>query len=471
MKKPYIKLLSSALAIASMAGTMTSCNDFLDITPDGQEKQETIMTTPEGIESALYGVYSQLRLANLYGRDMSFRIVDILAQHFTVFGGNNDHLAALAAYDYTYSDVEKDFEYIWTQMYKNISNANAVINCELLDNPQSFPYTIYKGEALGLRAFMHFDLLRLFCEQITLNPDASGIPYATEFSLNTPSFSKVSECYDYIIADLLEAEKLLEDEEEFADTRDFMKGRQIHFNIHAVRATLARVYLTIGDKENALKYAQMVIEKSGRILTGQISLVGDVAGILSNNETIFGVYYNEFYSLVSPNLQQHVSWSSLEARSDCKELFSADGDDMRISAYFQDDPGYTVPTFIKLTDTYELNNTSRPSDLIPGINMIRLPEMYYIAAECLLDSDIVKATEYFDTVIEHRGLTKLSQRPTPLSLTQDIINSERYKELWGEGQNFYNLKRQNLRITMPDHSSVMPVYIIPVPDIEYDYRY
>ena len=97
--------------------------------------------------------------------------------------------------------------------------------------------------------------------------------------------------------------------------------------------------------------------------------------------------------------------------------------------------------------------------------------MYYIMAECLLESNPALAQEYFDTVIEHRGLTKLSDRPEPLTLTQSIINEERYKELWGEGQNFYNFKRQDLSISLPDGNSVKPVYIIPIPDIEFDYRY
>lgn len=448
-----------------------SCNDFLDVTPDGQEKQETILSTPDGIESALYGVYSQMRSSNLYGSNLSFHVVDILAKHFTVYGGNNDHIQALEDYNYKYSDVEKDFENIWTKMYNNISNVNAIINCRLLENPSEFPFTIYKGEAIGLRGFMHFDLLRLFCEQVTINPNANGIPYSKNFSLETPSFSGVAQCYEYILSDLLTAEKLLLDEGNYTDETPFMQERQIHFNLHAVRATLARVYLTMGNKIEALRYASLVINESGKKLTGTISLSGDVAGILSANETIFGIYYNEFYSIVSPNLQQHVSWSSLEPRRDCLEIFNKDGQDLRLNAYFQEDPGYSVPTFIKLTDQYELNGLTRPSDIIPGINLIRLPEMYYIVSECLLESDPTSAEEYFNIVLEHRGLIKLSERPQPLKLTQSIINEERYKELWGEGQNFYNFKRQDANILLPDGSSVKPVYFIPIPDIEFDYRF
>ncbi|MCH5227368.1 MAG: RagB/SusD family nutrient uptake outer membrane protein [Muribaculaceae bacterium] len=467
---PKIKFFSFLAAASISCTSLVSCNDFLDVTPDGQEKLDQILSTPEGVESALYGAYAQLRNTNLYGANLSFKVVDILAQHFTVYGGNNNHIAALEKYDYNYSDVEQDFENIWTKMYGNISNVNAILGSAILNDASSFPYNIYKGEALGLRAFMHFDLLRLFCEQYTLNPNASGIPYATNFGLQTPDFSSVAKCYEYILDDLLTAETLLQDEDKYTDATNFMRDRSIHFNLHAVRATLARVYLTMGQKDKALIYAEKVISESGRKLTGQISLAGDVAGILSANETLFGVYYKEFYSVVSPNLQQHISWSSLEPRRDCLEIFQKEGQDLRQNAYFKEDLSYSVPTFIKLTNVYDLNGQTTPAGIIPGINLIRLPEMYYIAAECLLESNPGKATEYFDELITHRGLTKLSERPEPQAISQQIINDDRYKELWGEGQNFYNMKRQDLSISLPDGNSVKPVYIIPIPDIEFDYR-
>ena len=117
--------------------------------------------------------------------------------------------------------------------------------------------------------------------------------------------------------------------------------------------------------------------------------------------------------------------------------------------------------------------SSKPSDLILGINMIRLPEMYYIMAEALLDSDIELATKYFNSVIEHRGLTAIDQRVNALNLTMELIKDERYKEFWGEGQSFFNLKRTNSAISLPDGSLVQPsnaTFVVPIPDIEFDYR-
>jgi tetratricopeptide (TPR) repeat protein len=462
------KIFTYALAIAAAVSSV-SCEGFLDITPEGQVKREDLLTTHDGIEDALYGVYAKMRQSSLYGQELSFSTLEIMSQALYCYGNTKN--MALIRYDYTNTDVKDIFESVWTQMYNNISNANSVINCEIVENASAYPATIYRGEALALRALMHFDLMRIFAPQITVSPDAEGIPYATTFSLVTPDFESLAANYEHVIADLLEAEQLLADEAEHADESNFMLDRQIHLNINGVRGLLARVYLTKGDTANALKYAQKVIETSGCRLNVKTEIQNDLAGVLSRNETLFGVYYANFYSLVSPKLQQTISYSSLSLRDGLVNLYEqgVDGLDYRVNAYFTevDNGGTATYRLSKLTDIYELqsNASARPSDLITGINMIRLPEMYYIAAEALLNSDPAKALEYYNAVITSRGLSA-STGP----LTQDMINTDRYKEYIGEGQTFFNMKRQNLDITSYDSKTVYRpadgIYTVPVPDSE-----
>lgn len=457
----------------------TSCENFLDITPDGQVKRDELLSTPEGIEDALYGVYAQMRSEKLYGQELSFSALEVMAQYMDCYG--SDGFTALSNHRYTDTRVKNLFEDMWVEMYKNISNVNSVINCDLVKEAKDYPYTIYRGEALGLRAYMHFDLLRLFTEQITQNPEASGIPYATEFSLSTPPFSTAAKVYEYIINDLLEAERLLTGEDQYKNTTPFMSDRQIHFNLYAVQATLARVYLTKGDKTKALDYAMKVIEHSGFSLSGKTEVNEDLAGVLSKKETIFGVYFGEFYSVVSPMLQQTISFKSLNPRRDIMDFYDANvtGLDYRAAAYFTavGVDGSNSYRLSKLTDIYELQNreNQRPADRILGINMIRMPEMYYIAAECLLSVDYDKAVKLFDDMLTNRGLEPLKNWPAPQNiLTQGAINDERYRELIGEGQTFFNMKRQHLSIFAVDgKTTIAPskaIYVVPIPDIENDYR-
>ena len=466
--------------------TFTACEDFLNITPEGQIKQNELLATAEGIEDALYGAYSQLRSLSLYGQNLSFHTLEVLAQTFSCKG--NTTITALSEYEYTNTSVKSIFDGIWTEMYKNISNVNSILEAPLVAEAKEYPYTIYKGEALGLRAFMHFDLVRLFAEQYTVNPEVSGIPYATTFSLNTPDFEYLKENYQHILSDLHEAERLLSDEEDYHEKSYFMTDRQIHCNLHAVRALLARVYLTMGNKAEAAVYAKKVIEQSPYKLNTKTDIAGDVAGVLSKKETLFGIYYAEWYNTVYTMLQTSVDYTSLNPRGDIESIYDKEkvGDDYRTNTdvYFHtaDRGGTLTLRLCKLTEFYELNGqpSKRPQELILGINLIRMPEMYYIVSEALLEEnqDSV-ATWYFDRVLESRGLTPLAARQPAETVNQDLINLERFKEYIGEGQTFYNLKRQHMAINGWDISTNQEktisaskdIYVIPIPDSEIENRF
>ena len=464
---------------------MTSCEDFLNITPEGQAKRDELLLTTEGLEEAMYGVYAQLRSTTLYGQELHFHTLEIMAHNMHCDGHTT--LTALGNFEYDNTNVKSVFESIWTAMYKNISNANSVLNSPLIVDAEEFPYTIYKGEALGLRAFMHFDLVRLFAAQYTVNPTADGIPYATEFSLKTPEFESLQKNYEHILADLLEAERLLDNEEKYEGESSYMLDRQIHFNKYAVKATLARVYLTMGDMENAAKYAKEVIDAQKYYLKEMTEVRNDLAGILSKKECIFGVYYAGFFTQVYEKLYKTTTRYSLNLRQGFDEIYNRDhvGNDYRLSSYFitNHDQVYRLS---KLTDIYELDNNaaSRPTDLILGINMIRIPEMYYIMAEALLEKDAAAALAYYNEVRTHRGLEPLTTEVVDENtgnlvdrpLTLQHINEERYKEYFGEGQLFFNMKRLNQDIVSHDNVTTYKaneknIYVVPIPDIEKENRF
>ena len=470
MNKIYSIIFLSALIIV----VPSSCDDYLDITPEGQVKRDDLLSSSEGFEDALYGVYAQMRQTTLYGQYLSFYLLEIMSQTLDCYGSTS--VTALSSYDYDYSTIEDAFEDVWTDMYNNISNANSILTSDLATSPTEYPYTIYRGEAIGMRAFMHFDLMRIFCEQYTLNPSADGIPYQTDFSLVTPDFESLEENYAHVIADLREAESLLADEELYADTSDFMSDRQIHFNLYAAQATLARVYLTKGDLDSAFYYADKVISSSPYKLKEKTEVLNDLAGVLSAKETIFGIYYADWYDIVDALLIKTTSYYSLDPRDDILDMYeeNVNGLDYRSNAYFTtiSSGGSEKVRLSKLADVYEMNDivSYRPDTLILGINLIRLPEMYYICAEALLDTDYDKAVDYYNEVINHRGLEDIEE-----TLTLDIICEERYKEYVGEGQAFFNMKRLNQSITSCDGSSTYAasndIYVVPIPESETENRY
>lgn len=472
-------ILYILLCFFTVAFTTVSCDDFLDITPDGQVQRDELLSTAEGIEDAMYGVYSQMRLSELYGMELHYSSLEVMSQTLSCYGAKYED--ALGRYDYSDTRVKSQFESTWVSMYKNISNVNSVLSSPLVEDATEFPYRIYRGEALGLRAFMHFDLVRLFAEQYTVNSSADGIPYATEFSLNTPEFESLEKNYEHIIADLLLADSLLRDEEKYENSSDYMRDRKIHFNIYAVWATLARVYLTMGNKELAYKYADKVISGGKYILKEKTEVENDVAGVLSKKECLFGIYYPGFYTNVYQKIYLTTSFYSLSLRDDYLELYNRDavGSDERVAAYFTVVGSGEMATVRlgKIVERYELQNNSsaRPSELILGVNLIRLPEMYYIAAEALLDTDHAAALGYYNAVREHRGLEPLVMEDENDRLTIEQINDERYKEYIGEGQTFFNMKRQNLPILSYDGKTIYQpgsgIYVVPIPDVELENRY
>lgn len=132
-------------------------------------------------------------------------------------------------------------------------------------------------------------------------------------------------------------------------------------------------------------------------------------------------------------------------------------------------------TFLKLVDYYLLEENGSEPDTrvndITGVTLIHSSELYLIAAEAFLQTDYAKAVSYFDAERTSRGLPKLTAEQ---KLTQDMIYNEYHKELYGEGQFWYNMKRLNKPIVSNAQSKTIPasdnIYVLPIPDEEYQYR-
>ena len=112
--------------------------------------------------------------------------------------------------------------------------------------------------------------------------------------------------------------------------------------------------------------------------------------------------------------------------------------------------------------------------VILGVNMIRIPEMYYIMAEALLEENIDLATDYMDVVVEARGMVGFKDRIPARQLTLDDIMKERRKEYYGEGQEWFCMKRQNRDVYSIIGAVTLPgsdkIYCLPVPEEEMNAR-
>lgn len=184
---------------------LTSCNDYLDVRPKGEKLEADQFSTAEGIEATIYGVYGSLQSSSLYGKELYWGMTDIMAQDLN---HNNESAGSVALSKYQYEtddNLRSRFSNVWTTAYQSIGYANNVLKNLEQKSKTDFPLlNLYKGEMLAVRAYLHFDLLRLFC---STDQTKTGIPYTTTYEAKINEFKKVGEVYDLIIKDLLEAEQ------------------------------------------------------------------------------------------------------------------------------------------------------------------------------------------------------------------------------------------------------------------------
>ena len=466
------------LVIGFIVG-MCSCENFLTIRPKSDITEKNLFAEAEGVEDAIYGVYARMAHSNLYAQDMTWGIPDIMAQYFEVNELWDIVHKNAANFVHTNNDLRKKYESMWTAMYQAIGYANNIINALQKKDENSFEYyNTYLGEMIGIRAFLHFDLLRLFAPHIGSKPDEQGIPYVRQWTPLVTPFNTVKEAYAAVTADLQESERLLTKGQEVTKTSDFTAEPQIHFNLYAAQATLARVYWMKGDLDSAAIYARKVIGSEKFRLAEPAEMELLMAQIVSPKEGIFGLatdQLTELYSKAFVNGNEFITDQTLYADGSTYLLYTTDmkGNDYRPSAWFTSTSTHYYFYKLLIRTNVGLTNPFYGNGNIPGITLIRLPEMYLILAEALLEKDPDAARDYFDTFIASRGLTKLKE--LGVELTIEDIDKERRKEFFGEGQEFYNMKREKRDVRLLFGGTVQgddeKTYTLLIPDSEFEYRY
>ena len=110
-----------------------------------------------------------------------------------------------------------------------------------------------------------------------------------------------------------------------------------------------------------------------------------------------------------------------------------------------------------------------------NIPEVHISEMYYIMAEALLgEGDKERARDYLNAVVSARGMVKFADRDVGKDITLDDIMNERRKELFGEGQWWFCLKRLNRDIYVHALGATLKgsdrIYTLPLPTEELDPR-
>ncbi|GAA4298759.1 RagB/SusD family nutrient uptake outer membrane protein [Aestuariibaculum suncheonense] len=478
--KTYIKYILSLL----VSLWCLSCDDFLDVQPEDKFLEEQLFSKEEGFYTALNGVYAKIVSENGYGGDLTMSTLELMAQQYNT--PNDIHKwYPYTKYSYTDSGVQAKFNNIWTNMYTSILNINNLLQSlelypELLNSEKQ---NIIAGEAYALRAMLHFDLLRLFGPVYITNAQDDAIPYYTESKAQIAEMLTAEQVMVKILDDLDNAEILLQDDpvrvsgpmttvgDDF--NKNFFRYRNFRLNYFAVKALQARVNLYAGYNEEALAAAKAVIDEATPffpwIVDDQITSGGANLDRIFSTEILFALENTELYNRQSDYFDASLKYDKILAplSNRIRDVYENNSKDYRFeySWFVSTEAAKDYETFFKFADIEDKEKKSRFMQ-----PLIRISEMYYIAAET--ETDEAVALEYLNTVRRERGLGD------DLSLGVDLQNEifkEYRKEFYGEGQLFYYYKRKNVSFILSGASGsniemTSAQYVVPLPLSETDYR-
>lgn len=471
MKKIYV--------IIGLLLSLTACNNWLDVELDNKVDDDKLFSTADGFKEALAGVYSQMSKSDMYGKNLTMEYIDLCGQYYN-YGGVSQQYEKWKEFDYENSGVKNTIANFWNRMYRNIGQLNSILmwadkNGGVMTEEQR---NQVRGEALGLRAYLHFDLYRMFCPDVKLSPKVEGIPYNKEFGVSLPPMYTVEEVLQLVITDLLEAEKCLENDPittvipyeikteteagEIVDiaAKDEADKYVARMNLYAVKATLARVYQARGEYTKAIEKAQEVIDcgKFRMLDFASVDASETNVDLLFSDEHIFSLRNREIGSY-SEQLHHNKEANGVSSRSplpfeNVAVLYEGNNDDVRYSKWFD------IAEFMKfLPDSNNIYPRKMP--------LIKLSEMYLLQAECYYFKDKDKAMEAINTLRDHR----IRGNKHWSTLRQSFIFDEMKREFIGEGQFWYAMKRNNL--DLPSHGpsggtmdASGDIYVFPLPDAE-----
>ncbi|MDD4656711.1 MAG: RagB/SusD family nutrient uptake outer membrane protein [Bacteroidales bacterium] len=482
-----MKKLLSILLISSLL--LSSCNKWLDVTAQTDISSDMEFETEAGFRDALIGVYLQLTHKSNYGQDKTWYFMDILCQPYKPFSASlAPNQANIQARKYEDIRVKNLIDDMWKQAYVAVANINNALDYLELRKSDLNPinYALIKGELLGLRAFIHFDLLRQFGYGNLGNDrevmEKPTIPYVIDYSKDYTDQLSYSQTINLMLNDIEESLDLLKTVDPILNIHPmsyyaevnidgFYNNRQKRMNYYAVQALKARVCLWEGSsqmKDMALNAAKVVIDAVpgtfSWIPSAEITVTEEDRNLTFLQEHVFHldvqmIAGNSFANIVNSAFNSITNLYTAQTLSsyNASELFESLASDYRYTYVTRSEGNNITP--IKL---YQNQNTQQKKywNIVP---IIKISEMFYIAAEC----DPANAIEYLNTVRSQRGITDVL---TPDADIYAEIQKEYRKEFIAEGQLFYYYKRLGVTklpspVTTPSSMNDKN-YILPYPDKE-----
>lgn len=288
MKKIFITLF------AGIPFIFTGCKKIIDVYPQSNLSTATYFSNTTEMYAALNGCYNGLQNPLNTEWMMTDLRTDVSKQGVPAStSAANIELNDLDMY--TVNAPHQQVYNYWLATYNNIRNTNVVLqklgvvydeaSSSIRFDPINIPVTQAErnqiaGEAMILRAYHYFNLVRLFGGVFLVH--APLAPDAAKKMNRAP----LDDIYKLIIADLRTASDTMR-RTAFNSITATDRGR---VNVWTARAMLAKVYLTLNRKSEATTLLNDVIANSGYGLQANYDNVFSTANEV-NNELLFVIRY------------------------------------------------------------------------------------------------------------------------------------------------------------------------------------
>ena len=404
--KDILRSLLLCFVCCNMLVALTSCDNFLDITPTGK----VIASTAEEYRNLLTNEYKY------FPKDRHMTIVRTDELMFSASTSSSDLDAYLDLWLWKDENPSPTTSYFsWRTYYHNIYIANYIIEKQgEMTNSNAAEVNQLVGEAYMMRAYDLFLLVNLYAEAYThCNPATTrGVPMLLQADVNAiPRSSSVEAVYQQVLSDIAQAEQRM-------NVQLWEVGKRYRFNTQSAQALRARTYLYMGRWQEALTAAKAVIA-----MHPDLEDLNNLGSLLPDDfqsvENIVALEY--FSSNLSTVINQPAATYINMYRTG----------DQRKTRYYK-----------RATST---TWTLQKSD---GYCSFRSAEAYLTAAEASVQlGDLTGAIDFLKPLLVKRlNTTAYNDALTLMAgmnqaqLLQEIID-ERGRELAFEGHRWYDLKR------------------------------
>lgn len=453
----------------------SSCRKWLTIEPAAETTEDKLFASVQGYTDALSGVYLTMRKNYSPASFMTNGNIENMANLWYVTAGSFSPGYDLTQHNYTSTAADAIMGAAFLNHYNTIANVNSILNALSTQNLlEPRVAKLVEGEALAIRAFISFDLIRTW-GPMPQNPGTKAyLPYVTKKNKNAYPYDNYSTYMTKLSADLDKAEQLLFEVDpiikysnsslnssnaNIAEYKDlFWYYRQNRMNYYAVLGLQARLKLWMGDKPNAFKYAKMVVD-ANTAGTKKFTF-GTASDLTARNyafftEHLFGLNIEDFNDA---NSSSGRFAGVVTPRTRITNDLYADGvADIRFTQFYNLSSltlGIQVASTMKYAGMVKaLGNTSPFS-----VPLIRLSEMYLIMMEC---APLSEANTYYQTF---RTAKNASYTPMTENSRPAVLLTESIKEFYGEGQAFFTYKRLGtVNMFWSDHTTTEAQYVPPLP--------